>query len=172
MIGRHGGGNKLRYAGSLSQNLRLQCLVFATVQFEAVSNTMNMKKDKIIYWITTSIICAVMVFSIFSFTIFEHSIYPEGAFAHLKLPGYFKVELTIAKTLGVLSLLLSGIPARIKEFTYFGFGITITSAIIAHWSVGDDFWHIIDPFFFLMVLSVSYWYYHKLEARKRERQYQ
>jgi hypothetical protein len=130
---------------------------------------MNMKKDKIIYRITTGIICAVMVFSIFSFTIFEHSIYPEGAFAHLKLPGYFKVELTIAKTLGVFSLLLSNIPARIKEFTYFGFGITITSAIIAHWSVGDDAWHIIDPFFFLVILSLSYTYYHKLKHGPEDR---
>jgi hypothetical protein len=125
-----------------------------------------MKRDKIIYWITTGTICAVMIFSIISFTLFDHSIYPEGAFVHLELPNYFKVELTIAKILGVLILLLSNVPARIKEFAYFGFGITISSAIVAHWSVGDDIWHIIDPLFFLVVLSFSYMYYHKIEAAR------
>lgn len=120
-----------------------------------------------IYWITTGIVCTVMVYSIVSFTFFEHSIYPEGAFTHLGLPNYFKVELTIAKILGVLVLLLPNIPVRIKEFAYFGFAITIFSAIIAHSSVGDDIWHIADPLFFLGVLSLSYVYYHKLEAGKR-----
>jgi hypothetical protein len=125
-----------------------------------------MKKDKIIYWITTGIICAVMVFSIISFTFFDHSIYPEGAFAHLGLPDYFKVELTTAKTLGLLVLLLPNVPERIKEFTYFGFGITISSAIIAHSAVGDDIWHIIDPAFFLVVLCLSYRYYHRIQPAK------
>jgi len=125
-----------------------------------------MKKDKIIYWTSTGIICAVMVFSIISFTFFDHSIYPEGAFAHLGLPNYFKVELTIAKTLGVLVLVLPNVPARIKEFTYFGFGITIFSAIIAHSAVGDDIWHIIDPAFFFVVLCFSYIYYQKIQVGK------
>jgi len=126
-----------------------------------------MKKTKIIYWTTTGIVCTVMVFSIISFTFFDHSIYPEGAFTHLGLPNYFKVELTTAKILGVLVLLLSNIPARIKEFAYFGFGITILSAIIAHSSVGDGIWHIVDPIFFLGVLFVSYVYYHKLQVGNR-----
>src|SRR4249920_2521112 len=37
-----------------------------------------------------------------------------------------------AKILGVLALLIPSIPARIKEFAYFGFGITLISASIAH----------------------------------------
>jgi hypothetical protein len=95
------------------------------------------KRERILYWATTGIVCAVMVYSILNFTLFDRFPFPEGGFVHLGLPGYFKVELTIAKILGVSALLIPGVPARIKEFAYFGFGITLVSAAIAHASSGD-----------------------------------
>ena len=88
-----------------------------------------MRRDKIIYWITTGIVAFVMLFSIISFTFLDHAIYPEGAFQHLHLPGYLKVELTIAKTLGLFALLIPSIPSKIKEFAYFGFAITLISLL-------------------------------------------
>ena len=93
----------------------------------------NMKTTNIIYWISTGIVSAVMLFSIISFTFFDHVQYPEGAFVHLGLPEYFKVELTVAKMLGLLALLLPAIPFRLKEFAYFGFGLTLLSACVAHY---------------------------------------
>jgi DoxX-like family len=72
------------------------------------------------------------------------------------------VELTIAKILGLIALLVPNIPALIKEFAYFGFAITLVSAFIAHTYVGDSFFpFIIDPVFFLAALIVSFIYYHK-----------
>jgi uncharacterized membrane protein YhaH (DUF805 family) len=124
----------------------------------------KLRRDRIIYWTATGIISAVMVFSIISFTFFDGTIYPEGAFVHLHLPVYFKTELTIAKVLGILALLLPGIPLRIREFAYAGFGITLASAVIAHTSVGDDIMHIIDPLLFLGVLILSYVYFVKLKG--------
>ena len=118
-----------------------------------------MKKDRFIYRIATGIIIVVMLYSIFSFTLFDHAIYPEGAFQHLRLPRYFQAELTIAKILGVLALLIPAIPFKIKEFAYFGFGITLVSAIIAHSSVGDKWYNIADPSGFLIVLIISYIYF-------------
>ena len=123
-----------------------------------------MKKNKRIYWITTGIVSAVMVFSIINFTFFDDYIYPEGAFNHIGLPNYFRVELTIAKVLGVLALLIPTIPHKIKEFAYFGFGITLLSASIAHFSTGDGMLYIIDPLLFFVVLSISYFYYLKIRA--------
>lgn len=123
-----------------------------------------MKKDRIIYWISTGIVCAVMVFSIIMFTFFETALYPEGAFKHIGLPAYFRVEITIAKILGVLALLIPGISPRIKEFAYFGFGITLLSASIAHFSSGDGLLYIIDPLLFFCALVVSYIYYYRLKA--------
>jgi hypothetical protein len=124
---------------------------------------MNMKKDRIIYWVSTGIVCAVMVFSVINFTFIDHYPFPEGAFKHLQLPGYFKIELTVAKILGLFALLIPNIPIRIKEFAYFGFAITLISATIAHSSTGDPlFPFIIDPVFFLIALIFSYVFYHKI----------
>jgi putative oxidoreductase len=122
-----------------------------------------MKKNKIIYWTSTGIIVAVMVFSVINFTFFNGYPFPDGAFIHLGLPVYFKIELTVAKILGLLALLIPGTTPRIKEFAYFGFAITLISASIAHFSTGDSFFpFIIDPVFFLCVLIISYRYYHKI----------
>ena len=97
--------------------------------------------------------------------------YPEGAFNHLGLPPYFKIEITIAKILGLLALLIPGIPSKIKEFAYFGFGITLLSASIAHFSTGDSFLYIIDPLLFLGCLIVSYLYWNRIGARKLYNQF-
>lgn len=94
-----------------------------------------MRKDKIIYWITTGIVVAVMLWSATNFAFNEKY---KGAFQHLGLPDWFRVELTVAKFLGVAALLIPGLPARIKEFTYFGFAIVLLSAPIAHLSSGDS----------------------------------
>ena len=55
-----------------------------------------------------------------------------------------------------VTLMVPGVPRKAKEFTYFGFGITLVSASIAHFSVGDPALFVIDPLFFLSALIVSY----------------
>lgn len=130
-----------------------------------------MKKDRIVYWTTTGIVCAVMVFSIINFNV-KNPVGPEiyrieGPFPHLGLPDYLRVELTIAKTLGVLALLIPAFPLKIKEFAYFGFAITLASASIAHFSSGDGLLFIIDPLIFLGILTVSYVYFNKIRSYKR-----
>ena len=109
-----------------------------------------------IYWITTAIVCSVMVFSAINFNLRNPLGPMKGAFAHLGLPDYFRIELTIAKILGVLALLMPNVPYTIREFAYFGFGITLISASIAHFSSGDSLMFIVDPLVFLSLLIVSY----------------
>jgi hypothetical protein len=58
------------------------------------------------------------------------------AFAHLGVPAYFRVELSVAKLLGI-AVLLAPAPARLKGWAYAGFAIDLGSAIIAHLAVGD-----------------------------------
>ena len=58
------------------------------------------------------------------------------AFTRLGFPAYFRVELAWAKLLGIV-LLLAPVPARLKEWAYAGFAITLASALFAHLSVGD-----------------------------------
>ena len=115
-----------------------------------------MKKNKLIYQISTGIVCAVMIYSVINFNLEIPFAPPEGSFAHLGLPDYFRIELSVAKTLGILALLLPGVPHKLKEFAYFGFGITLISASLAHFSSGDGPLFVIDPLIFLGVLSVSY----------------
>jgi hypothetical protein len=93
--------------------------------------------------------------------LFRFSDEAKGAFAHLGLPSYFRVELTVAKILGALALLIPAVPKRIKEFAYFGIAITVVSAIIAHAASGDGISHVIDPLIVFGILIVSYVYHHK-----------
>jgi hypothetical protein len=133
----------------------------------STANALPTKRDRIVYWTTTGIVCAVMVYSILNFTLFDRFPFPEGGFVHLGLPGYFKAELTIAKILGVSALLIPAVPAKIKEFAYFGFAITLVSAAIAHLSSGDariSVLFVADPLIFLLVLTVSYVYFTRLRA--------
>jgi len=46
------------------------------------------------------------------------------------------VELSWVKLLGVV-VLLAPVAARLKEWAYAGFAITLASALIAHFSLGD-----------------------------------
>jgi hypothetical protein len=85
------------------------------------------------FWIATALFCLQM-----SFTAYAQLRLPEvaAAFTHLGFPAYFRVELSFAKFLGV-ALLLAPVPARLKEWVYAGFAITLGSALIAHFAVGD-----------------------------------
>jgi hypothetical protein len=57
-------------------------------------------------------------------------------FTHLGFPAYFRIELSWAKLIGV-AVLLAPVPARLKEWAYAGMAITLVSALIAHFALGD-----------------------------------
>lgn len=116
-----------------------------------------MKKDRIIYWAATGIVTAVMLVSAMEFGLDPAM---KGAFAHLGLPDWFRIELTVAKILGALALLIPGVPTGIKAFAYAGFTITLVSAVIAHLSSGDGA-RSLDPAIFLCLLTVSFYYFRR-----------
>jgi hypothetical protein len=91
------------------------------------------KAQTLSYWIVTALLCLQL-----SFTAYAQLRLPQvaEAFTHLGFPAYFRVELSWAKFLGVV-LLLGPVPARLKEWAYAGFAITLASALIAHVAVGD-----------------------------------
>lgn len=117
-----------------------------------------MRKDKIIFWITTGIVSVMMSFSAFNYLTNEVM---KGAFVHLGFPSYFRIELAIAKILGAIVLILPLIPNRLKEFAYTGFAITFISAFIAHLASGDPVSVALMPVVFLVILIVSYIYLHR-----------
>jgi hypothetical protein len=126
------------------------------------------RRERVIYRTTTGLVLAVMLFSIVNFVFNDRFPFPngpEGAFDHLGFPPYFKVELTIAKILGVLAFVIPAVPFKVKEFAYAGFAITLVSAAIAHFGRGDarnlSVLFVIDPLVFFSLLVVSYYYFNK-----------
>jgi hypothetical protein len=85
------------------------------------------------FWTVTVLFCLQI-----GFTAYAQLSLPQvaEAFTRLGFPDYFRVELAWAKLFGV-ALLLAPVPARLKEWAYAGFAITLGSALIAHLSVGD-----------------------------------
>ena len=98
-----------------------------------VTRRNTLKASMVLYWIVTVLFCLQM-----GFTAYAQLRLPQvaEAFAHLGFPAYFRMELSWAKLLGV-ALMLSPVPARLKEWVYAGFAIDLGSALIAHLSVGD-----------------------------------
>jgi DoxX-like family len=118
-----------------------------------------MKKDKIIYWISTGIIAAMMLMSAFMY--FTNPQVAEG-FQKMGFGDWFRIELGVAKIIAALVLVIPAVTGRVKEWAYAGLGITFISASIAHYSMGDDASKIISPLVFLAVLAVSNIYLHKI----------
>ena len=85
------------------------------------------------FWIATALFCLQI-----GFTAYAQLRLPQVAamFTHLGFPAYFRVELSWAKLLGVV-LLLAPVSTRLKEWAYAGFAITLASALIAHFAMGD-----------------------------------
>ena len=105
----------------------------ATLQKPAFVAGKTTKARTIVYWIVTALFCLQI-----GFTAYAQLRLPQvaEAFTHLGFPGYFRVELSWAKLIGVV-LLLAPVPARLKEWVYAGFAFDLASALIAHFSVGD-----------------------------------
>ena len=112
---------------------------------------------KTVYWITSGLLSLMMLFSAYAYLT-----QPQMAqgFAHLGFPGYFRIELAIAKIMGVAIFWLP-VSGRVKEWAYAGFGITFISAFIAHTASGDPLSARIMPVIALVLLSVSYITGHK-----------
>ena len=121
-------------------------------------------KNKVIYWISTGIVTTVFVWSGLNFAFNEEM---KGAFAHLGLPDWFRVELTIAKLVGSLALLIPIMPHKVKVFAYCGFAITLISATIAHLSSGDSVVLEVGHSFFFICLVVSYVYYDRIRKSSK-----
>jgi hypothetical protein len=107
------------------------------------------------FWVSTVLFCLQM-----GFTAYAQLRFPQvaEAFRHLGFPGYFRVELSWAKFLGIV-LLLAPVAPRLKEWAYAGFAFTLVSALIAHLAVGDgpEAWGFAAGTAVLWALSYFFW---------------
>ena len=93
-----------------------------------------MKTQKIIYWVVTGLLSALVLMSAGMY-IFKHGDI-EKAFIHLGYPVYIIYPLAIAKILGVVAI-LSKLSPKLKEWAYVGFFFNFLLAFFAHIVVGD-----------------------------------
>jgi hypothetical protein len=122
----------------MESTLQNPALVVAetTANAKIIVEDLRMARSKGIaigFWIVTAVFCLQI-----GFTAYAQLRLPQVAemFTHLGFPDYFRVELSWAKLLGAV-LLLAPVKAWLKEWAYAGFAITLASALVAHFSVGD-----------------------------------
>ncbi len=118
-----------------------------------------MKKDKIIFWIATSIIA--LMEGLMPALTFQTEMAKEGI-RHLGYPEYFGNALVIFKVIGVVLLMLPKIPNRIKEWAYAGFAFDFMFASISHGAVDGLVGHTLFPLLIFGILAVSYIYHHRI----------
>ncbi|KAA6459244.1 DoxX family protein [Acidobacteria bacterium AB60] len=85
-------------------------------------------------WLSVTLLfCLEMAFTA------GYELLPQGAQAFARLgfhAGFFRMELSWAKLLGIV-VLLAPMPPRLKEWAYAGFAINLVSALIAHLALGE-----------------------------------
>ncbi|MFC4212385.1 DoxX family protein [Pedobacter lithocola] len=127
-----------------------------------------MKKDKLIFWIATIIIALLEgVMPVLT----SQTELAKGGIRHLGYPEYFGNALVVFKALGVIALIIPKIPRRVKEWAYAGFGFDFIFASISHGVVDGIGMQTYFPLIVLMILVISYIYYHKINDTKTSNAY-
>lgn len=93
-----------------------------------------MKNNKLIYWISTGLITALMLMSAGMY-FFNHAEVAK-TFETLGYPTYIIYPLAIAKILGLLAIWFSK-SRSLKDWAYAGFFFDFVLAMAAHLNVGD-----------------------------------
>ncbi len=118
-----------------------------------------MKRDKIIYWISTIII---ILFEGVMPLFFYQTEESKAGMAHLGYPHYFGPVLMVFKVLGSVALAVPAVPRRFKEAAYAGFTFDFLFASISHYYVDGIGIGVFFPLMLLGVLMVSYFYHNRL----------
>jgi putative oxidoreductase len=84
------------------------------------------KTNTTLFWVAKIFISFFMTFSAY------YTFIQVDGFIRLGFPGYFRIELVIAKIIGAIVLLFPLTSVRVKEWVYAGFIISMTSGLIAH----------------------------------------
>ncbi|MCX6779840.1 MAG: DoxX family protein [Candidatus Magasanikbacteria bacterium] len=120
-----------------------------------------MKKDKIIFWITTTII---FLFEGVLVALTSQSEMAVKGITGLGYPVYFGTMLAVFKVLGTIVLMVPKFPKNVKEWAYAGFGIDFIAALVSLWVVNGFGPMLIMPVAFIAILILSYRSYHKLNG--------
>ena len=107
---------------------------------------------RVAYWVTTSIVAALLLFSISYLT---GSPQVVAGFAKSGYPQHLRIVLGIVKPIAAIVLLLPGF-ALLKEWAYAGVTFAWTMAFISAYAIGEKIQVWILPLGLLVLLAVSY----------------
>jgi hypothetical protein len=119
------------------------------------------------FWLFTGLFCLEMAFTAY----YELMVLPQAAEAFTRLgfsSNAFRVELSWAKVLGVVALLLPMVPTRLKEWAYAGFAINLISAIIAHLSIHDRAAALVPSTTTSVLWVLSYYFWRRLQTARAD----
>ena len=117
-----------------------------------------MKKDRIIFWLATSVI--IVVEGIGNVATFNQQ-YAKEIVYDLGYPEYFRVAMSAFKLIGLIILIVPKLPAWMKEWAYAGFFINTLFAFISYWSVKGAGADLLFPVVVMGCLLLSHYYYQK-----------
>lgn len=125
-----------------------------------------MKKNKIIFWVSTIIIALMEGAMPLATWIFTLQYMTVGTKA-LGYPDYFAYTLIVAKILGVIAIIYPKTPKMIREWAYAGFTFNLLFAFISHALVDKEIGNMIMPLVVLAVLIISYIYKDKISNNNK-----
>ena len=102
---------------------------------------------RLLYWTTTGLISSFMLFSAY-----YSGTHKVEFTQQLGFPNYFRIELTTAKIIGALLLLIPQVSARIREWIYVSFSIVLLSAAIAKYYSGYPLSGVVEPISVFLIL--------------------
>lgn len=120
-----------------------------------------MKKEKIIFWVTTILI--FLFEGVMPALTFQTDMAKEGI-RHLGYPDYFGPSLAVFKVFGSMAILIPKVPRWMKEWAYAGLAYDFIFAMISHISVDGWIPMSFSPMITLIVLLISYYYFRKFQS--------
>ncbi|MBL7683985.1 MAG: DoxX family protein [Flavipsychrobacter sp.] len=115
-----------------------------------------MKRDKIIYWVSTGLVSIGFLLS----SIMYLTSNPElmKSFSEIGFPVFFVTILGISKLTGAIALVNPWMP-KLREWAYAGFTFTLIGAVWTHVATNTPF---IAPLFFMLLLGISYFFSNRI----------
>jgi uncharacterized membrane protein YphA (DoxX/SURF4 family) len=120
-----------------------------------------MGKNKIIFWVATSIIFLFEGVMPLSALILSPESFNAGT-KPLGYPDYFAYALIICKLLGAIAIIIPMVPAKLKEWAYAGLTFNLIFAVISHAVVDRNIGYILMPVVVGGILAISYIYNSKI----------
>ena len=98
----------------------------------------------------------------------SHTEMAREGIRQLGYPAYFGTMLTIFKIAGALVLMFPQFPRRLREWAYAGFAFDFIAACVSN-GIVFGLAPATSPLIALLILGVSYFYYHKINPERSHR---